>query len=429
MWFRRCLGTVAAMFVIAILVGAVGCNGSDYVPPEEVRSDLSREDPSTVPVEDLRELVAGNTEFSFDLLHALASGNGELFFSPYSITQALAMTYIGARDDTASQMADVLHFTLPPEQLHPAFNRLDHDLRSAGQVADEPFVLHLANAIWAQTGFDLKPEFLDTLALYYGAGVYLADFASDPEVAADTINAWVKEQTEGRIQNLIPEGVLTTDVRVVLTNAIYFKAAWQHKFRETATSDDTFYLKDGGIVQVKMMRQLNNFSYVMGDGFQAVEMPYDGGDLSMVVVLPDPGLFDEVSSTLDGSGFRGLLAGMETQLVQLELPRFTYESKFELRTTLEGLGMIEAFLPGQADFTGIAEYPPLYIMKVLHKAFVLVNETGTEAAAATAVVVTAVDASAPPTPVEFIVDRPFIFAIRDRTTGTILFLGRVEDPS
>ncbi len=428
MWFRRCLGTVAATFVVAILVGAVGCNGSDYVPPEEVRSELSREDPSTVPVEDLRELVAGNTEFSFDLLHALASGNGELFFSPYSITQALAMTYIGARDDTASQMADVLHFTLPPEQLHPAFNRLDHDLRSAGQNSDEPFVLHLANAIWAQTGFDLKPEFLDTLALYYGAGVYLADFEGAPGVATDTINAWVSEQTENRINELLNPGDINEDVRLVLTNAIYFKAAWQHKFLETGTRDEEFYLEDGGIVQVKMMRQQNHFSYVMGDGVQAVEMPYDGGDLSMVVVLPDPGLFDEVSATLDGSGFRGLLSGMENQDVHLELPRFTYESRFELRIALEGLGMIDAFVSGQADFSGISDQASLFIMKVIHKAFVLVNETGTEAAAATAVVMGS-DASAPPTPVEFIVDRPFIFAIRDRTTGTILFLGRVEDPS
>lgn len=428
MCIRGCLGTAAAMFVMALVVGCPGGNDNDYVPPQEVRSDLPRGDPSTVLGGDLNALVAGNTEFSFDLLHALASKNGDLFYSPYSITQALAMTYIGARGDTAAQMADVLHFSLPPERLHPAFNRLDQELRNSGQSSDEPFELHLANAIWAQAGFELDQAFLDTLAVHYGAGVYLTDFAGAPEAARETINAWVSDQTEDRINDLLPSGVINPDVLLVLTNAIYFKAAWMYKFDEGYTRDEDFYLEGGGVAQVPMMRQQRDFSYVLGDGLQALEMPYDGGDLSMVVVLPDPGLFDEISTTLDGSTLRGLIAGMESQYVHLEVPRFTYDSEFQLETTLGELGMTDAFDPTQADFTGMSSWPGLHIMSVIHKAFVHVNEAGTEAAAATAVVMSA-DASAPPTPVEFIVDRPFLFLIRDRGTGTILFLGRVEDPS
>jgi len=423
---RSMAAGVAAL--LAVVFHAACPSQGDYVPPEEVRSDLPRGDPSTVPSGDVNELVAGNTEFSFDLLHALASENGDLFYSPYSITQALAMTYAGARGDTAAQMVDVLHFTLPPERLHPAFNRLDQELRASGQDADEPFELHLANAIWAQAGFELDQAFLDTLAVHYGAGVYLADFAGAPEAARETINTWVSDQTEDRINDLLPSGVINPDVLLVLTNAIYFKAAWMHKFDEDHTRDEDFYPEGGGVVQVPMMQQQRNFSYVLGDGLQALEMPYDGGDLSMVVVLPDPGLFDEISTTLDGSTLGGLIAGLQTQYVHLELPRFTYDSSFQLETTLGVLGMDDAFDPTHADFTGMSSWPGLYIMSVVHKAFVYVHEAGTEAAAATAVVMGA-DASAPPTPVEFIVDRPFLFLIRDRGTGTILFLGRVEDPS
>ncbi|MFH2006631.1 MAG: serpin family protein [bacterium] len=448
----RALGIATVGCLAWVLPMVVGCTPSDeeqyegpaelrstepivstlpYEPPPELRSDEPRQLPANVPTADLNELVAGNTAFSFDLLHALSQPDGDLFFSPYSISLALAMTYGGARGGTATEMADALHYTLPQEQLHPAFNKLDQVLASRGQGADpddEVFQLHIANAIWAQVGFGIEQDFLDLLAVNYGAGVYLADFVGATETARQTINDWVSHQTEGRIEDLLPAGIITVDTLLVLTNAIYFKAAWKYKFLEESTVDRSFDLEGGGTVTVPMMRQTQRFRYIEGNGVQAVELPYVGDELSMVILLPDPGLFSEISETADGSLVNGLIGAMQEQNLWLELPRFTYESFISLKQELEGFGMQQAFQQGSADFSGISTIPGLHIMAVIHKAFVDVNEAGTEAAAATAVVMGADAGAPPPPPIELIVDRPFLFLIRDSGTGTVLFVGAVENP-
>ena len=266
-----------------------GLEGQPSQSFETARSTLSRNLSPDASPSDLQALAAGNNAFALDLYQALREEAGNLFLSPYSISLALAMTFAGARSETATQMAQVLHFTLPPERLHPAFNALDLELARRGEGAQgmdgEPFRLNIANAVWGQMDFPFKAPFLDTLAENYDAGVKLLDFQTAWEPARLLINDWVEEKTEDRIKDLIPEGAVDHLTRLVLTNAIYFNAAWAFPFQETATIDDTFHLPDGQSVSVPMMRQTAHFGYVDGEGFQAVELPYDGLELSMLLSL------------------------------------------------------------------------------------------------------------------------------------------------
>lgn len=390
-----------------------------------------REIPNVDP-EELERLAAGNTAFAFALYQILseaAPGEENLFFSPYSISLALAMTYAGARGETETEMAEALHFSLHQERLHPAFNGLDAELAQRGKGATGQdgggFRLQIANALWGQEGYPFLPEFLALLARNYGAGMRLLDFAADAEAARITINDWVAEQTEDRIQNLIPPGVVDAATRLVLTNAIYFNAAWAHPFEDNLTEDGVFTLPDGEKVTVPMMRQLESLRYVQGKGFQAVELPYDGHEMSMLILLPDEGTFEFFQASLDERRLDAALEGMVPQQVALAMPKFEFESEFSLKEALAALGMPAAF-GGEADFSGMTGSPDLYISAVIHKAFVAVDEAGTEAAAATAVVM--LESAMPGEPVELRLERPFLFLIRDEATGTVLFLGRVVDP-
>ncbi|MCX8066624.1 MAG: serpin family protein [Anaerolineae bacterium] len=398
---------------------------------QTLQSDKPRTTEPSVPPEDLEALVQGNTAFALDLYHRLRKAvDGNLFYSPYSISLALAMTYAGARGETERAMAQTLRFSLPQERLHPAFNALDLALASRGQGAkgkDEGgFRLRIVNAIWGQRGYPFLPEFLDVLAQNYGAGLRVVDFHQDPEAVRVLINDWVSEQTEGRIRDLIPPGVIDRLTRLVLTNAIYFNAAWAEPFDENLTQEGTFYLLDGTEVRVPMMRQSTQLGYVEGEGYQAVEIPYDGRELAMIVIVPQRGQFETFEASLDSARLREILQSLTYREVNLTLPRFRVESSFRLAEPLSEMGMKVAFTPDEADFSGMDGSRALYIGDVLHKAFVSVDEKGTEAAAATAVVikVTAIGLA----PVEVTVDRPFIFLIRDLQTGAVLFVGRVVDP-
>jgi serpin B len=377
---------------------------------------------------DLEALVGGNRAFALELYQALREQEGNLFYSPYSISMALAMTYAGARTGTEAQMAEVLHFSLPQAQLHPAFNALDLTLAERGEGAGGRggFQLNVANALWGQAGYPFLPEFLDLLGRNYGAGLRLLDFAADAEAARLTINDWVAEQTEDRIQDLIPPGVLGAATRLVLTNAIYFNAAWAQPFEASATQDEAFHLLDGGQVTVPMMHQTESFGYLAGDGYQAVELPYEGHELSMVILLPDEGGFEAFEAGLDAAQVEAILQETSDRQVALALPRFEFEAQFSLADTLGAMGMPDAF-SDQANFSGMTGTRDLFISAVIHKAFVAVDEEGTEAAAATAVVM--VEGAMPAEPLEVRVDRPFLFLIRDIQTGTVLFLGRVMDPA
>jgi len=401
------------------------------VPEDTVSSAKLREIAPDVTESDLADLSANNAAFAFDLYRLLADGGNNLFFSPHSISLALAMTYAGARTDTERQMADALRFVMPQDRLHPTFNALDQVLATRGEGADgkdeQGFRLNIVNAIWGQSGFEFLEPFLDVLAESYGAGLRVLDFAGDSEGSRVKINHWVSEQTEGRIEDLIPAGAIDALTRLVLTNAIYYNAAWASPFTPERTQDGEFSLLEGNTVTVPMMRQSEHLGYAPGAGFQAVELPYDGHELSMIILLPDTGEFAAFEEALDADLFGSIIDSIELQQVALAMPKFEFESEFNLNRALAELGMATAF-GGDADFSGMTGGTDLFISDVIHKAFVSVDEAGTEAAAATAVVMR-LTAAGPEEPVEVVVNRPFVFAIRDIQTGAVLFVGRVVDPT
>jgi serpin B len=413
--------------VIVMVIGLAACAipaSSQILQSEKPRITLPAVDKT-----DLAALASGNSAFAFDLYQILKDNDGNLFYSPYSISLALAMTYAGARGQTEKQMADTLHFILSQDRLHPAFNSLSTQLDQRGEGAKgkdgEGFRLNVVNAIWGQKDYRFLSEFLDVLSQNYGAGLRILDFINAPEDSRVTINSWVSDQTEGRIRDLIPQGLIDAMTRLVLTNAIYFNAAWQYPFRKDMTTELPFYLLDGGKVTVPMMKQTESFGYATGDGYQAVELPYDGGELSMIILLPEAGEFKKFEGSLDVQRVDAIIRGLQSKEVILTMPKFEFESEFGLKGALSALGMPVAFT-ADADFSGMTGNRDLLISEVVHKAFVSVDEAGTEAAAATAVVMRLT--AAPETPVEVTVDRPFIFLIRDIQTNSILFVGRVLNP-
>jgi serpin B len=413
------------IFVTFLLPVMVGCQESQ-VQAQIAVSDVQRNTAPQVPSVDRSELVTGNSAFAFDLYQHLRREASNLFFSPYSISTALAMTYAGARGETQRQMAQTLHYTLPQEHLHAAFNALNLEL---GDPAQEEFQLHIANAIWGQAGYPFLAPFLGTLAENYGAGLRLLDFQQDPDVARGEINAWVSDETEERIQDLIPVDAITADTRLVLANAIYFLADWVFPFEAAKTSAGGFYTLDGREVSVPMMSMLEprRLAYARGEGFQAVELPYKSGtmSMSMLILVPDAGQFEAFEDALDAVGVEGILAELEPRQVALSMPKFAFESEFGLGETLSEMGMPDAF--GPADFSGMDGSRNLFISDVFHKAYVAVDEAGTEAAAATAVLMKRL--SMPMADVTLSIDRPFIFVIREGETGSVLFLGRMMNPS
>jgi serpin B len=397
-----------------------------------LQSDKERVTSPDVGPDEQASLVDGNTAFAFDLYQTLREGDGNLFYSPYSVSLALAMTYAGARGETEEQMAAALHFLLDQDNLHPAFNWLAAELASRGEGAQgkdgEGFRLNIVNAIWGQENYAFLPAFLDVLAENYGAGLRILDFVNETEQSRLAINGWVSDQTERRINDLIPQGAIDELTRLVLTNAIYFNAAWKLPFDADLTGDGPFYLLDGGQVTVPMMRETESFGYTEGEGYQAIELPYDGDELSMVVLLPDPGNFEAFERGLRAHEVDGIIGDLRSTRVALTVPGFSFESEFSLKDTLVEMGMADAFSPDDADFSGMDGNRDLFISDVIHRAFVAVDEAGTEAAAATAVIVGT--RSMPEEPyVQVTIDRPFIFLIRDIQTGTILFVGRVLDPT
>jgi serpin B len=419
-----------AVSVMALLLVVASVQLAQPAAAEVLKSDKERITSPDVSSSGQLLLVEGNSAFAFDLYQALKGNEGNLFYSPYSISLALAMTYAGASGETAQQMADTLQFLLDQDKLHPAFNWLDAALASRGEGAQgkdgEGFRLNIANAIWGQKDYEFLPAFLDVLAQNYGGGLRILDFANETEQSRAAINKWVSEQTEGRIKDLIPHGAIDALTRLVLTNAIYFNAAWEHSFDEDMTADGPFYLLDGGQVTVPMMKQTESFGYVEAEGYQTVELPYDGGELSMVVILPEAGKFEAFEEGLQADQVSAIISGLESTEVALTMPRFEFDSAFSLKDTLTEMGMPVAFSPGEADFSGMTGNPELFISDVVHKAFVAVDEAGTEAAAATAVIMPT--SAAPESGLEVTIDRPFIFLIRDIETGAILFVGRVLNP-
>lgn len=384
--------------------------------------------PGAVSAADQAEVTKGNNAFALDLYGHLREQKGNLFFSPESISTAFAMADGGARGQTAAEMARVFHFTLPADQLHPAMGALLADMNAPHPGYD----LHVADALWAQQDARFLPSYLSLMQSDYGADFHRVDFKTQPEAVREAINRWVEQQTNNRIQNLIGPGVLTPMTRLVLTNAIYFKGTWRNPFEKGATQDGEFHLSAAQTATAPLMHRIGAYHYYDGGAFQELELPYEGDDLAMVVLLPKqtdglPALEQRFTAAAAQQWIDELAPAHK---VILTLPRFTMTQQFELSGTLSAMGMPQAFTPA-ADFSGMTGKPEFSISAAIHKAFIDVNEEGTEAAAATSTVMVATAMLRPaqePPPIIFRADHPFLFMIRDTKTGGILFMGRVEDP-
>jgi len=405
---------IASLLVVCALAG---CSKSDS--PVTQHPPGGNADKST-PAE---QRASANEAFAFDLYSALRKEKGNLFFSPYSISSALAMTYTGARGETAKEMAEVLHFSETPQRIHESFagiNAALEDVQKAGQVQ-----LNVANSLWPQQDYPLLPDYLGQIKQYYGATVTPVDYRKAAEEARKLINTWVENKTNGKIKDLIRPGDLDPQVVLALVNAIYFKGKWTHPFDPKHTTSATFNLLDGTTVQVPMMRQARKFRCANIKGGQVLELPYVGDRLSMVIVLPRHHAdLPDFERQLGQGELDSWLNALSSHTVNVGLPRFKITwGSFVLNETLKRLGMRKAFR-GEADFSAMSGTADWFIGLVTHKAFVEVNEEGTEAAAATAVLMKRNGGSV----YSFYADRPFLFLVREKATGSILFLGRLMNP-
>ena len=397
---------------------------------------------------EVETLVHDNSLFACDLYSKFSNQKGNLFFSPYSISAAIAMTYAGARGNTEAEMAKVLHFSLKQEQIHPAFGQLGLRFK---EVQKEGIIkLSVANALWPQQDSKLLPEFLSLIEKYYEGSITPVDYKNNAGAIAGMINKWVEEKTQDKIKNIISPRSLNSDTRLVLVNAIYFKGTWELKFKADQTKDAPFYVSPDKEIQAPTMHQEKHFKYAESESLQILELTYGKGysidpstrrikmyprDISMIVLLPKEthGIktLEKQLSAENLKLWRSQLAGRQ---VILYLPKFKMTSTFSMAGTLMSMGMVDAFSKIKANFSGINGVAGgddgLYINAVMHKAFVDVNEEGTEAAAATAVHFGKTGyGDTPPPPVIFRADHPFIFLIQENKTGSILFIGRVTDPT
>jgi serpin B len=380
------------------------------------------------PADPAAAVASDGNAFAFDLYGRLRSSqSGNLFFSPQSISTALAMTYGGARGDTAAEMARTLHFSLPQDQLPAAYAALLAKLNGPG--GERRYRLSVASRLWAQRGTTFLEPFLTATRKYYGAELGLVDFMKDAESARAEINGWVRKETADKITDLIPPGVLGPATRLVLANAIYFQGTWARQFAKSATHDQPFHASGERTVTVPLMFGKVRAGYAAhaDAGLKVLELPYQGDDLSMLILLPDaPDGLPAIEGRLTAEAVGGWTSGLAREDVLVYLPRFSVESRFALAPTLGAMGMPLAF-SDKADFSGMDGQRDLFVSDVVHKARVDVDEEGTVAAAATGVVV-GVMAAVKEAPV-FRADHPFVFLIRHNPTGAILFLGRVADPT
>ncbi len=422
----------SVLVATAVIVIAACCLGSDGQTLNEN--------------EERKTIVQGNSKFALELYARLRDKGENLFFSPYSISTALAMAYAGAQGQTGSQMAEVLRFptyTVPIdmqaakkqektrapwkyEQFSSAFGKVIKDLNARGKKGK--YELAVANALWGQKGYGFLEEFLNLIKTDYDGRLNEVDFVTTTEMARQTINAWVEEKTNNKIKDLIARGVLDSMTRLVLTNAIYFKGKWARQFKEKNTKQAPFTLQTGSKIDVPMMNQTADFNYTQTEDFQELELPYVDNELSMIILLPKK--FDGLAAfekTLTLENLSRWLAKPRRCEVIVSIPKFKMTSQFSLADVLKSMGMTDAFIPDVADFSGINGKKDLFISAVIHKAYVDVSEEGTEAAAATGVIMKTTSAGPTQTPV-FRADHPFVFVIRDNHSGSILFIGRVLNP-
>jgi serpin B len=377
-----------------------------------------------VPPADAAALQAGNDRFAARLLAFLSRSHPTVALSPYSISQALSMAFAGARGTTATQMASTLDFSLPVPRLAAAFNGVAQSLAHVDTPAAE---LRQANALYGQRGEQFRAPFLSLLARAYGAGIRIVDFRTAAAAARGAINQWVSAQTDRRIPELLHAGDVTDRTRLVIVNAVYLHAKWLSPFKSRETYDAPFHAPDG-TREVPTMHQAGAFGYLRGAGYQALELPYEGGRLAFDILLPDPGRLGALLGRLARGGALPLVGGLNPQRVEVAVPKLRLSTRFELAGALGALGMPLAFDPNRADLSGIAGPAGyLHVQAVVHQVYLNVDEAGTEATGATGATIGISAAQAPP-PLRFVVDRPFAFVLRDRPTGAVLFAGVVSHP-
>ena len=375
---------------------------------------------------DMEIQVRDNSAFAVDLYGKLCASEGNIFFSPYSISTALAMTCAGARGNTEKEMAETLKFSLGRDCLHPAFAYIESEL--SGIQKSGNLELAIANSLWPQKDYKFLDEYISLIKEYYGTSITPVDYKRAHEEARKFINEWVERKTEDKIKDLIQRGVLNALTRLVLVNAIYFNGNWESQFRPDRTEETPFHISPDKTVQAPLMQQTHRFRYGEMKDLQVLELPYVGEDLSMFILLPQKGVgLHKIEKDLNIENLAQWKQGLQKTEVVVFLPRFKMSSMFRMDDTLVSMGMRDAFDASRANFSGMDGSHGLYIGAVLHKAFVDVDEEGTEAAAATAVVMARKSASAR-LPV-FRADRPFVFLIQDNKTESILFMGRLTDPA
>lgn len=422
--------SVAGRWKLGALAAALTCSactgsGGPATPVYVAQSSLPRDTSPSVPTADATQLASDNRAFAVSLyqtLRAGAGGDDNLVFSPTSISFALAMLYDGAAGDTATGIATALHFTLPVDRLNAAFDAADLAITTPPAGADAgTFQLTLADSLWAQQGFSLLPSYLDVLASDYGAGVHLVDFVTAPESARAAINGWIAGQTMNLIPMLLPMGSIDAATRLVLANAVFFHGDWMTPF--AANSPNGTFHAAAGDVTVPMMSGHGNAFISSGTGWNAAVIPYDGDTTALYVIVPDSGTFDSFEQGLTADALAAMLAPAQQSPGAIALPRFKFSTGTSLASALSTLGMSAAFSPA-ADLSGIDGAHDLQVADVIHQADIVVDEKGTTAAAATAVVVTTASVEVP-----LVIDRPFLFFIVHQPTGALLFAGRVVDPS
>ncbi|MDF1519917.1 MAG: serpin family protein [Brevefilum sp.] len=427
------------LLLITILL-TTGCTAVDLSDGEApvnnnnyAKSSLNREVDPDISLEKIQSLAQDNTRFALSFYGRIRDEKDNIIFSPISLSLALSMTLAGAESGTEQGMIEALQLSLPENEIYPSFNALLLEIEKSQNKTLEgsdgnQFQLNIANSLWGQAGYKFESDFLDTLAKNYGAGMNIVDYKTNPEESREIINQWVEKETEQKIQDLIPPGAIDPLTRLILANAIYFKGSWLLPFRENGTEKAPFYTLDGSEMEVDMMQLFGeNLRYYRGENFQAFDLPYLSKDFSMRVILPDKENFLDFEEELNAKILMDIDDNMRSQRVNLRMPKFDYESTVNANEPLIALGMSDAFDPSTADFSGINQANELFITDVLHKATITVDEEGTEAAAATAVIM-GLKSMAPEDPVELTVDRPFLYFIQHHPTGTILFFGRVVQP-
>lgn len=421
---------ISTLLMIALAITLCSCTTQPITPKPPVTNKPAENNFTNIqnnqPALILNNFTDANNQFAIDLYLKYKSEKGNVFFSPYSITSALAMTYEGARGLTAEEMQKALHLPNDKTKIRADFAQIYNTINKA----DKPYQLSTANALWAQKDYQFLKEYLNTTSTYYAGKATNLDFAADTENSRKTINTWVEGKTNDRIKDLIPAGMLDPETKLVLTNAVYFKANWSEPFKAENTRNEQFTLSNGTSVDAKMMHITSYYNYGETSNLQILEMPYLGDDLSMLIILPKENSLNEVENSISTKNMDEWEKAMQQEKVQVSLPKFKFETKYLMANDLAQMGMPIAFTD-DADFSGMTGKMDLKISQVIHQTFLEVAEYGTEAAAATAVIMMPTMAIQQPTqsPKIFTADHPFIFAIKEKSTGNILFLGRLSDPS